>query len=932
MTALAATTRQYVLQWRAYVGPHWADASAATFFDWSALNADAAYTPVPAATTLTTALAAGDTHAHLTTITNFPAAGGVWVGPVWEYVKYTGAASSQLTGLVRETIDSEQTGEHVNGAAVRFWYPLTAATRLTLTEQLDDTLGALDWQATIAGDNAPQAALRNGHLVLIQTRHEVTGDTVWGSWTNFLVGWLQSPQIRQGANGETPWEATVVSSAGMAQSLQAQGLRVGPVNAARGGSISGTQAVAASYKVAPWGEFTGSNVSLAADQAVDGSRSTLYISERYLGAENKPSSQNEIYEVHISPYTGQGKGYRWFQVIVDGMGTYRLFNQLGYAVQVNGVSGSDIVVLCENETLFRSENPACDTALIEISASTTIGLGEVGDNDLGSAGAYTVADWWDSLAPAAGALYYKGQSGGTERFHGGILWGTVDAGDVEDAWGTYGYTHPYTWTGANIAAPAAGQTIRRLFAGANNTTAGYTVDYVSNPGTFIGDGHRFFLLAQINGMGLTLTDDITAISPAAAGTLYITLGDTGSVDGLDAAGTLQIGSEQITYSAKTAASDGVVVTARGANSTTAAAHLAGETIYQVEDGLATDTLPLDSIILRRPTGTPVLEDFKIYGARSLQTPRTPDEDAPTDPASDITWTQDYEQFEVVTGNAFATYTYVAPVGSPAPNRRYRWLLLVVTAMSTDPYQMMLNELEVTVAGDVYSAASYLATGTVYGAVAAILGGCGFPTGALVDGVGTPTVTGYTTAPDMAFPVCADLADMTGCFLSTGRDSKITVDTHPYFAGTPSSVQTWTKTLATSYAPDWPWGRMISQVELPWLALDGGTGGTVKYPPAPDEFGVILTLEPQRFADAAAALVAAEKKYWLARFPFGAVIEAAGAPISARPGVAHSVTWQLDTAMLAMARTYLLDSVTHRLEGNALTTVVHGVQINREDER
>ena len=127
-------------------------------------------------------------------------------------------------------------------------------------------------------------------------------------------------------------------------------------------------------------------------------------------------------------------------------------------------------------------------------------------------------------APAAGALYYKGQSGGTERFHGGILWGTVDPGDVEDAWGAYGYTHPYTWTGANLDAPAAGQTIRRLFAGANNTTAGYTVDYVSNPGTFIGDGHRFFLLVQINGMGLTLTNDITAISPAAAGTLYITLG------------------------------------------------------------------------------------------------------------------------------------------------------------------------------------------------------------------------------------------------------------------------------------------------------------------------------------------------------------------------------------------------------------------------
>ena len=53
--------------------------------------------------------------------------------------------------------------------------------------------------------------------------------------------------------------------------------------------------------------------------------------------------------------------------------------------------------------------------------------------------------------------------------------------------------------------------------------------------------------------------------------------------------------------------------------------MAGETIYQVEDGLATDTLPLNSIILRRPTGKPVLEDFKLYGARSLQAPRVPED-------------------------------------------------------------------------------------------------------------------------------------------------------------------------------------------------------------------------------------------------------------------------------------------------------------------
>jgi|WetSurMetagenome_2_1015567.scaffolds.fasta_scaffold08917_3 hypothetical protein len=928
--SLDSATRSHTLQWRAFVGPHFVRADAATFFDWSTLTADAAYEPVPAATTLAGALAAAATSATLTTTTNFPAGGGVWIGPIWEYVGYAGATGGTLGNLVRETVDTEQTGNHANGAAVRFWWPLTTATKLTLNEKLDGALGALDWQATIAGDNAPQAALRNGHLVLIQTRYEVKGDTVWSSWANFLVGWLQSPTIRQGANGETPWEATIVSSAGMLQSIQAQGLRVGPVNAARGGSISGSTAVAAWYKAAAQGEFTGSNVALGPEQAVDGARATLYASERYLGTENKPSLtfpfQQEIYEVHISTYLGQGRGYRWFQVISDGMPNFRFVNAAGYAITpAADVAANDVIVFCENEALFRFENPACMAAVVQCDESTGIGYcdGSVGVTTLVSAGSYSVADWWDSLAPAAGALYYYGNSGATERFHGGILWGTVDAGAVAAEWGGQ-----YNWTGANIAAPGTGATIRRYFANSKDAATGYTVDDVSNPGTFIGDGHRFYLLLQINGMGLTLTDTITDSAPDTAATLYISLGDTGCVDGLDASGTLQIGNEQITYSAKTMDNRGLVVTARGANGTAKAAHLAGETIYQVEDGLATDTLPLASVVLRRTSGKAYLTDFKLYGARSLQTPRVPNEDEPDDPASDVTWTQDYELFATVTGHNSATYTYA---GTPA-QRRYRWLLLVVTAMTTNPYRLMVNELEVVTKGDIYSAATYLASGTVYEAVDAILDGCGIPDAARVDGTGTPTVSGYTTAPDMAWQVCADLADMTGCFIEVGRDSKMTVKVHPYFGGTPAIATTWSKTLATSYAPDWPWGRAIGQIELPWLALDGSGGGTVKYPATPDAFGMIAKLEQLRFADAAAALVVAEKKYWLARLPFGAVIEAAGAPLAARPGVAHSVAWQLDSAMLAMARTYLLDNVTHRLENHMLTTVVHGVQINREDER
>ena len=938
MTLTSATTA-HVLQWRAFVGPPFVRSDAATFWDWSALDYDAVYEPAPADSALASDLATAATSAVLMSGVGWPTAGGFWVGPVggyggaWEYCTYTGKSTSTLTGLTRETVDSENTGSHLAQSQVIFWYPLTPIDgTLTLSDELDDSLSVLDWQTQLAGVNMPQVALRNGHLILIQTRHAVAGDADLGNWTNALVGWLQAPRVREDASTITSWQINVVSSGGLLQNIQALGLRVGPVNAAQGGGVSGTQEIAAWYKAAWTGEFIGSNVSLAPDQVVDDNAATLYASERYLGAENKPDPafpyQHELYEVHISPYVGQGKGYRWFQFIVDGMGAYRFFNQLGYAIQVNGVSGSDVAVVCENAANFSSENPACNAPIIEVGSTATIGLGEVGDNELGSAGAYTVADWWDSLAPAAGALYYKGQSGGTERFHGGILWGTIDPDDVDAAWGgSY-----MDWSGANIAAPAAGQTIRRLFANGRNVAAGYAVDYVSNPGTFIGDGHRFYLLVNVNGMGLTLTDTITNSAPGATDTLYISLGSAPSVDGLDPDGTLQIGSEKITYSAKTAGNDGVVVTARGANGTTAAAHTAGETIYQIEDGMATDVLPLAGITLRRTSGKPYPKAFKIYGSRNIPSPRLPDEDEPSDPGEDVAWSQDYDLLDTVTNNSMAAYSYVHPAAYPPPTRRYRWLLLLVTAMTTDPYQLMLNEFEVAVANDVYSAATYLASGTVFAAAQAILRGCGIPDGAIVDGTGTPTVTDYTTAPDAALPVLADLADMTSCFISVERDSKITVSVHPHFGATLSASVAWTKSTAMSYALDWPWGRAISQVELPWLSLDGSTGGTVKYPTVPDAFGDVLTLDPQRYADAAAALVGAEKRYWLTRLPFGAVIEAAGAPWSARPGVAHGVTWQLDSTMLALARTYLLDSVTHRIADSSLATVLHGVQYGREDER
>jgi|WetSurMetagenome_2_1015567.scaffolds.fasta_scaffold05477_4 hypothetical protein len=939
MTPLSDTTRNHSLQWRAFVGPQFRRDDAADFFDWSALTYGAAYNPVPVATTLSTALAAGDNHAHLTTTTNFPAGGGVWVGPVWEYVSYAGATGGQLANLTREATDSEQTGNHANGATVYFWYPLTPTDgTLTLSDDMDPTLSVLAWQARLQGVNIPQAMLRNGHLLLIQTRFALAGDSAYSAWTNALVGWLQSPQARQDGTTVSAWQVSVVSSASLLNNIQAQGLRVGAPNSAVGGAASGSTALSAWYKAAYTGEFVGTPTALEPAQAVDGNPSTLYASERFLGTVNEPGTGiYELDQIHISPYTGQGRGYRWVQIIWNDLATIatrvRLVNHKGYSPDILPTSlpnAGHLLVFCENETQFHAENPECTAQVMEVSdATTTMGFvnGDIGIAVLQSAGAYTVANWWDDLAPVGGALYYAANFGGTFRFQHGVLWGNVNRTTVSTNWGS---PRGAEWVGSNVAAVGVGQTMRRIWPVAWNATpnsSAWAVSYVSTPGAKTKGTERLHILIGAAGMGLTLTNPITVSSPDTGGTLYLSLGDAACVDGLDASGTVQIGTEQITYSAKNAANSGLTITARGANSTAKAIHNAGETVYQLESSLATDALPLAAITLQRATGMPAIKAFKLYGSRNLQTPRVPTVEV--DPIEDAQWALDYDLLATLTTNTSLSYTYT----HSATPKRYKWFLLVATAMNTEPYRLMLNECKIQITGSVYSANTYLASGTVYQAAQAILRGCGIPDNAIVDGGSTPTVTDYTTAPDPALGVLADLADMTRCLISVGRDSKITITPHTYLgASTSSDAFTWTKTNATAFAPDWAWGRQVSQVALDWLSLDGTTSGTVYYPTAPDAFGEVLRFGPLRAVDAAAALVAATKRYLLARFPFGMTVEAAGAPWAARPGLAENVTWQLDPAMNAMSRTYYINSVDHRLHDFQLTTVIHGVQVGREDEK
>ena len=911
---LTETTRQHAIEWKAFVGPLWQRDDDPAFYDWSQLNAGATFTPA-ADTVLVFDIDADSGTVPLASDTGIPLHGGCWVGPgaageSWEYLSYAARSGGTLTELTRETVDAEQSGVHSAGAVVRFWWKLGGDDgTLTVQRSADSKLSLMGWQAVIRGANVPQAALRLYHLVVITKREATTGD--WGAWTIAQVGWITDAKMKDGPTGSR-WEIQVDSLAGLLAKLPAPGVQVGPANDARGGSASGSTELAAWYKEAGSGELASANPDLSPSAAIDGNPATPYVTERYLGSANEATDNPGVNTVHTAAYVGQGNGYDWIKanVVPDkNWRWYRFTTQTGRQIEIIGGPSSALwgpgintLLLLENENLFEAENPGIRSlpgyAHREISTSNGITL---------NAGSGTVEDWWDDLSAASGRLIMTVEFGAGETLVDDVSWGA----------------------GGFLPAPTAGQTIRRIYAGNRHTADGWRVDntYIAgNPPQ--GTASPLHWVLERAPLGLTLTNSITdglSGHDNVGDTLYISAGDTPATNGLDAFGTLQIGAEQITYSAKI--KGGVIIAARCVNGSVPVAHTAGDSVLAVEGGKACDAWPLAAFQVVRPAGKPTLKTFDVFGCRWSTPPPMPNDDKPYD----ISWSADWELVTSVRNNALATYTHTH-TGS---NRRYRWLCAYCSEMTADPYRFMINEFRSLADGSAYDPGAYLASGTVADVAAKILDGVGIPVGARLAAVGgdnTPSISGITTAPDMAASVLSDLADMSGCAVIVEADSKVRTQLHPWFGGTPVISRTWTKTTAKQFEPEHKSGRDTGQIRVVWKALDGLSSGVARYPANPDTFGKVIQVGPYFCIDQAAADVAAEKRYWLARLPFGATVEAAGAPLDAQPCRAEGVNWLLDPDMLAMQRTYLLDSVDLRIERAALTVVVHGVQYGREDER
>ena len=899
------------VQWRALVGPRYSD------YDWSLINyGNTAVRDF--STTLAGAMSAVDTTMNVVSSDSFSSAAGLFIagngaGEAWEYVKYTSKNTGAFAGITRESATTrEHNGVHSIGALVVAWYPITCDDGvLTLTETQDDMLATTTWEASIKGVNFPAWAVRNNHIVIVETR-----TTPGAAWAVELVGFLDSPSLRDDAARYGEWSVRISSVDKLYGRQAAKGVNVGNVDIAKSGTATGSASLTLAYSERTSGDFTAAAPSFDAGNVVDKEQKTLWIADRFTGTANTPVDNadpmnvNDLYlsytkisQIHMNPAPGSPPGSRWIEITILDSPTHSVaFKEFVWAANGGGAVqwtiNEDIpvggkLILCEDEDVFLAQNP--------ISAA---------DKVLAYPAFFTVQ------SAAGGEIWLQNNVNLT--WNNRVRWGTGNGGVV-----TAGV--PGTaWPGPTVTAPLPGETMRYIYTpspAATNPKDYWVTGPISTPGYNVDTTTKQFVMVSLPGIGLKLAENITATVPGAGALLKIWDGSSPSTSGLSSSGTLQIGDEQITYSAKTA--EGVTVASRAANSTTAAIHDLDDLVYVLDSGTATDAPLITSIGWRRFNGTIYPKDFIVRRSNLPGTPR------------DIQTTLDWTDVATVTNASASSYTY--NFGSPV---RLKHFIIEMTKMTSDPARPRLNEAFAILDSTTYDATNlWMANGTaVEDVIRRVLLNAGVPNGAIItSGEGDPTIDNITTADANAWAVVSDLADMCGVRLVVGRDSKISMAQDSYWSTlTPTVENTWDETNTASVEKSYRNGLGVSQVKVNWRSPDETLSGFEVYPATPEPVGRVQETLQKVYTSALAAAMSAKKQFIMARYPYSAVAELADANMTLRPGGVDRLTWQpaagqRSTENPTINRLYMRIQVDHQIERGIWSTVVNLLQVERESE-
>ncbi|MCC6457285.1 MAG: hypothetical protein IT328_20190 [Caldilineaceae bacterium] len=888
-------------QWQLYIGPAWHPSSSPYHTSWSFLSAGGV-TNLDYSTTLASTLSSGATSALLVNAASFPSQGGAWVGPngsgqAWEYVEYSGKATNTLTGLAREsTTDREHNGAHNAGAIIRPWWKVTSDDgRMRYEEALDQLFIANEWQFQVSGVAAPQAALRPFHLAVVQSRSAVTG-----SLSTLCVGFLDASTIRDDSTRVRSWSARIVSLAGLLKRLRAEGVRVGDFDAVVHGTAQSSTPLAAAHKERWSGDFVAASPGFEADGVLEEDGDAIWIGDRMIGTtETVDTLYDGFTQVYINPPASVNSGTRWIEFANRSTASIVLVawnRDTGTEVALNipseDLGDGERMIIAENEARFVAENPSQQAARIfDVSGSSGAG-------------------WFNQLKVQGGAIAFK--------FMGNYLY-ALYWGDVTQA--TTGWA-PDGFTGASLAAPGPGETLRfkMLDHGHPNTKDNWEVGRNQSPGYMIrNNAEDAWIAIELPGMGLVLRDDITNVAPGAGSTLYIDGQNGPSTDGLPSSGTLVIGDERISYSAKVAG--GVTVSARGVGGTTAASHKGGDAIFLVfsQGGrtMITDGLPLGALIWERSGGTIYPRDFIWrYSALPARLP------------SDEQHEDDYEIYNTNLGHASSSHT------QGLSNNRARTILLEFQKMTVDPARPRVNRIKAIVDPAFYDSSKWLSSGqSIETVMQKVATNAGIPA-AVIFATDGAAPEGFTTAIDSAWAVMTSAAELGGSAIRVARDSKLLIAPDTFWTagiGSYTPVKTWTRSNAANVELIRNGGGAVSQVKLTWKTPDGSGGGVAVWPATAGELGEVQEIGPLYFATEAGATLAARKRYYLTRYPHELAVTLAAGDLTVAARQVHLVQWQLADDMQVIDRLMLVTQVQHYVEKQTLGTTLYGVIIDRESD-
>ena len=900
-----------------WIGPPFLPVSDPHYWDWSQLSVGGSLPSIPEIPT-TAQINDGSVSVSVGSTSGWPNSGGFWGGPngsgqAWERIEYSGKTSTTFTGLVREpSTNREHNGVHSAGVNIRFWWSATtnyqsADGKLHLVETLDENLAVVTWQGDIGGVNIPQAAIRNHHLVILQTRTSPAA-----TFTNQLIGWLDQPQVTDNVNRNAEWTARIVCSAEMVRRQELKGLQVGDKDMALSGSAQGSTSLGSPFKERYSGDYIAANPSFDASMVIDDDPSTLWIAERYMGDDNTPQVNNDpmnpevantrfiFSEMYINPPAGQSGGRRWIQLTAltsANVTGYQILSAPDYGesdfivISPGQIDAGQHVLIVEDQDIFSSENPLHSEAFL-----------------------YEKPSLFAHMSPTSGELSIR--QGAINRWLTNVKWGDNSR-----------YQHnvdgnaPNFWSGPRITSPGQGETMRYVYAdppGTPTSSQYWRTSNIQSTAYNIDTSPDQWVQVELGSIGLILRDDLSSSHPTSGETLYINDESGPNTGGLPSSGTLQVGSEQISYSSKTA--EGVVVSGRGVSGTTPAPHAAKDVVYIMDNGVATDAPPIKRISWTRQGGTIYPNNFHMKFSNLPANARTPDAGSDYKP--------DYVDLVAVNNYLSSSYTL-----NLSPAKRIKFLLMTIARMTANPGRPRLNTLSAFADESYYNGEIWLSSPQTCGSIITkLLRNANIPAGAIRIDSDQPAPAKTTIANGDGWSLISDFCDYTGMRVVCERDSKftITTETQGFWVSTNyAATNTWTRTNAAQIDHVWQSHGHVNQVKLQWSTADGSVTGTVVYPDVVDTFGKPLELGPLIYSDQASALASAKRRYFVNKFPYTLHIDCADAEMNTRPGGVHLLNnWQIDRTMNSLHRYCIVRSVDHLIDKNSWATAIDGIQVDR----